>query len=321
MPLTTITNQAQWESFVRSAALDSGLLHSWQWGEAQKSLGQQIKRLALINEQKEIQALALVVVRSLPFGFTYWYLPRGPVGKTENCLQLLDQLATEAKVAGALFIRFDPAWDDSATLTQKGYKHVGQVNPAQTLIIDLSRSTEQLLADMKPKARYNIKVAQKHGITIDRGDQYFADFWRLIGQTAERNQITNHSEAHYRALLTTSVGALEIIVARDGERVIAANMIAHYNGQMIYLHGGSDDNFKNKMAPYLLQWETMRYARELGCQSYDLWGADEEKWPGVTRFKRGLAPEVGYTRYVGAWDRPVNQWLYRLYRLIRKANF
>lgn len=313
--LTTINDANQWESFVQSNALDSGLLQSWSWGEVQESLGQEIKRVALVQNEK-ISAAALVVERQLPLGLKYWYLPRGPIGKVEHGLQLVEQLVSEARSAGALFVRFDPAWPIDVSLPSV-FQSVGQVNPAQTLIIDLQKKEDEILAAMKPKARYNIKVAQKHGITIDRGDQYFADFWRLIGQTAERNKIISHSEAHYRALLAAGKGVMEIIVARDGEQVIAANMIAHYNGQMVYLHGGSDDNFKNKMAPYLLQWETMRYAQSLSCKSYDLWGADEEKWPGVTRFKRGLAPDISYTRYVGAFDRPVNKLMYQVYRLIR----
>ncbi len=196
----------------------------------------------------------------------------------------------------------------------------GQIQPRRTLILDLVRSEEELLSAMKPKTRYNIKVAQKHCVKIDEGDEYFADFWRLLRQTADRDEFTAHGEDYYRKMLEalSPAGLLRLIAASYDGKVVAANLVVFFGDWCCYLHGASDYACRDKMAPQLLQWETILLAKSLGKKYYDFWGVDERRWPGVTRFKTGFAPETAFTSYAGAFDLPLNKFWYWIYKLLKR---
>jgi lipid II:glycine glycyltransferase (peptidoglycan interpeptide bridge formation enzyme) len=330
--------QEAWDIFVRECAVDSGMFQSWQWGEYISQQGKGVVRLVVVDDQDAIMLVAQVAIYPLKFGKKYFYIPRGPVIKnageiilfpqlqqSQPALQLLfTELEKLAKKHHAIFLRFDPPWEDDNSsqtiLKQWHFSYSGQVQPQQTLIIDLARSEEELLQSMKPKTRYNIKVAQKNGVEIDHGVQYLDDFLSLTAKTADRNKISVHSQAHYRQLVdwlyTTSGGNL--MVGKYQGEVIVANINMWHGEQFIYLHGASDSRHHNKMAPHLLQWEAMRLAMSKGFKKYDLWGVDEKKWPGVTRFKQGFAPSQELTRYIGSWDRVYHYLWYTIYSAVRK---
>ena len=167
---------------------------------------------------------------------------------------------------------------------------------------------------MKPKTRYNIKIAEKHRIKIDQGKEYFEDFWELMKKTSKRDQFVSHPKEYYLKMSDF----MEIMVAKYEDKVIAANLTVFFGDWCVYLHGASDYNFRDKMAPYLLQWETIKKAKKQGKKHYDFWGVDEKKWPGVTRFKTGFSPKTGFAEYAGAWDEAYASLWYGLYKLIKR---
>ena len=150
-------------------------------------------------------------------------------------------------------------------------QHLGQVQPKQTLILDITKTEEELLAQMKSKTRYNIKVAQKHCVQIDEGKQYLDDFIRLTKKTAERDEFTSHSDNYYRQMFEalSPEGIMKLFVAKDEDKVIVANLVIFFGDWSVYLHGASDYDFRNKMAPYLLQWETIQLAKSHDKKYYD----------------------------------------------------
>jgi len=314
----------EWDDFVQKNAQDGGFLQSWQWGEFQKSLGRMIYRLAVLDN-KEVVAAALAVRHKLPGGLNYIYLPRGPVVKAnlgilhsrEQILKLIfQQIRLKASPLASIFLRLDPPLNSAAPLVKLGAQPSGQVQPQQTLILDLSASQEQLLAKMKPKTRYNIKVAEKHGVEIIySGKEDLEIFWQLLVKTSDRDRITSHPKNYYARML--SLPDVRLVLARYQNKVIAGNIMAFFGKYCYYLHGASDYDYRDKMAPYLLQWRMIKDAKEQGCRWYDFWGADENKWPGVTRFKVGFAPQTTLTEYVGAYDLIYNKFLYRLYHYFR----
>ncbi len=330
--------QEAWGAFVREHAVDSGMFQSWQWGEYMSQQGKLVVRLAVIDDADAIVLVAQVAVQSLKFGKNYFYNPRGPVLKhsgeiilfpqLQQSQQALDLLFTELKALAkkhhALFLRFDPPWEDddaSHTILKKWkFSYSGQVQPQQTLVIDLTHTEEELLTAMKPKTRYNIKVAQKNTIEIEEGVQCLDDFLSLTAKTASRNKISVHSQTHYRQLVDWlyATGSGNLMVAKYQGEVIVANINMWHGDCFTYLHGASDYHHHNKMAPYLLQWEAMRLAKSHGCTRYDLWGVDAQKWPGVTRFKEGFAPSQELIRYVGSWDRVYHHLWYTIYMIARK---
>lgn len=332
-----------WNQFVTVNAADAGFLQSWQWGQFQEKSGRQIYRIILQDDSGEILAAAQIIRMPLPLGKCYFYIPRGPIVKTRpvetghapslhSTDAILDFLFYEirslAKKETAIFVRFDPAWpmesaESLETLRATSLRNaipVGQVQPQQTLILDIAKSEDELLAQMKSKCRYNIKVAQKHCVQIDEGEKYLEDFISLTHQTAQRDEFVSHGDDYYRKMLPAlSVdNMMKLLVAKADDKVIVANLVVFFGDWCVYLHGASDYEYRDQMAPYLLQWETIQLARSQGKKYYDFWGVDEAKWPGVTRFKTGFAPEQAFMKYAGAYDLPVSKFWYRLYKLIKK---
>jgi peptidoglycan pentaglycine glycine transferase (the first glycine) len=302
MELKEITTKDQWEQKM-SSQQQAQFLQSWEWGEFQKRLGHQFWRLEIEGEY------ILIIKMPLPLGWNYLYIPRTGVQLTDNKLEVLKDLALQAK---SLFIRVEPVTQE---LTSLGFDKTKQVQPTKTLMLDLSQSEEELLAQMHQKTRYNIHLAEKKGVTLlESKQEQFAKFYDLLLDTYRRKEKGLHSRNYYQKLYLDHIS--KIYFAEFENRILCANMMIYYGDTMTYLHGGSSSEDKNIMAPHLLQWEQIKLAKAQGYKYYDFWGIDEIKWPGVTRFKKGFGGfEVDYS---GAWELPVNKALYKVYKIIKR---
>jgi len=186
---------------------------------------------------------------------------------------------------------------------------------------------------MKQKTRYNVRLAARRGVTVRAGGE--ADlpaFYRLMTETAERDEFGIHTRAYYEAahhLFVPDHGRL--LLAEYEGQLLAALVVFAFGGGAVYMYGASSDEQRNLMPTYLLQWEAMRWARERGCHTYDLWGVPDEDEPtleatftgrsdglwGVYRFKRGFGGRL--VRTAGAWDLVYAPLRYRLYELAVRA--
>lgn len=179
---------------------------------------------------------------------------------------------------------------------------------------------------MHQKTRYNIRLAQKKGVIIKEGsanpDESAADlkeFWRLLQATGERDNFRLHPFSHYEKLLkinSTTPGFIKLFLASYEGKNIAGGIFSFYGDKATYLHGASDNQYRNLMAPYLLQFSLMQKAQKEGYRYYDFYGIDEKKWPGVTRFKLGYGGRV--FEYLGTSDFILRPFFYRFYELARK---
>ena len=312
----------QWDAYVAQAP-DGGLLQSSAWAAFQEALGRQVAFLRITNknESTNTSAHALVVEHKLPLGLSYVYSPRGPVVMehgTWNMEHVLSEMAgvIRQKFPRAIFWRIEPPFSPSYKLQANSYKLVRasrDVQPATTLVIDLTKSEEELLAAMKQKTRYNIGVAERYGVTVSSSlsDEDCGRFLEILEQTARRDGFKLHPLNYYRVMLT---GPFELFVAEHQGRMLAGAIVAFFGQWSYYLHGASSSEHRALMAPYALHWEIMRQAKSRGCTRYDLWGIDEHRWPGVTRFKTGFAPNTKPTTFAGTWDVVFRPALYRLYR-------
>jgi hypothetical protein len=204
------------------------------------------------------------------------------------------------------------------------------IQPRRSIVIDLAGSADDVLARMKQKTRYNIRLSEKKGVSARLGTA--ADlpaFNALMHETGSRDGFGIHAPEYYAAAfdLFAPQGQATLALAEFEGRLLAAVMAFAVDGNAWYLYGASSDHERQRMAPYLAQWAAIEWARKQSALTYDLWGvpdADEEAleagfetrrdglW-GVYRFKRGWGGRL--TRTVGAWDRVFNPWLYRLYTL------
>ena len=322
-----------WDNFVKINAGDGGLLHSWQWGEFQRSLDNKIFRLAVIDGMGEFQAAALLIRYDLPFEYNYLYCPRGPVInalKINDLNSLLSEIKKIARDEKSFLVRVDPPWTAgnekllSSARFRKGDK---EIQPKCVFMIDLNKSVEELSAGLKQKVRYNINLAKKHGVKFRISDS-LADiepFWQLTKQTGSRDGFSPHPKEHYKKMfeIFCAEGMAKLFIAEYQNQFIAANLVASFGRVSTYLHGASSNICRDVMAPYLLQWEAIMEAKRLGFQYYDFGGVNgttffDEKWAGITRFKTGFSASTKPIEYVGSYEKVINPVIYSVYKFIKQ---
>lgn len=304
------------------------LLQSYEWGEAQESFGEPIFRV-VVEENGIIFGVATVIVKTFYKNFHYLYCPKGPIfsptAKPETKKLLFDAIHAEAKKRGSLFLRVAPEAEEKPEWLSNFRKADHELEPHETLMLDLNKSEEQLLSEMKSKTRYNIKVAQKKGVRVTSGtDKKFMEiFLQLNRETAKRDNFTVHKDAYYFSELEAlgPAGFLKVYVAYANEKPIAANLVSFFGSRATYMHGASSNESRNLMPTFALQWEAIRDAKVLGKKQYDFWGittSEDPKhpWAGITRFKMGFGGTV--VKYIGAYDLVYSKMLYSLYRLYKR---
>lgn len=301
----------------------SQFLQSWRWGEFQEKISGKVYRICIQDENKIIAA-ATIVKKNLPIGKSYFYCPRGPIISAEykgknfkNILYLLfDGIKNIASKERVMFLRFEPNFNIDV-IDDKIEKTI-DVQPPQTLILNLDYSSKELLKNMHQKTRYNIGLAEKKGVgIIEAGAERFDNFWELMGLTSERDGFRLHGIDYYKEMLKTDSDLIRLFFAEYKGIMIAVSLIAFFGDTATYVHGASSDNYRNVMAPYALQWHCIRIAKEIGYKYYDFYGIDEEKWPGVTKFKKGFAGHE--VKYSGTFDLAFNQGWYNIYKMVRKT--
>lgn len=325
--LREINNKTEWEAMYSQAQVASGkFLQSWPWHEFQKSLGRQTFLFAGDG------VFALVVELPLPFGKKYWLCPKGPVATNGSWSLIHDfvaELKNKAQKAGAVFLRIEPAHDGLFA----GAKQSHDINPRATSLIDLTKSEEELLAAMHQKTRYNVRVAEKHGVKVERyadAAPIFDELMALFSATAARDKFRLHPREYYRQQLAafgekknfvpgTHAPHTVVFVARAEGKLLAAAIVMFDGEDVTYLHGASSSELRNVMAPYALHWAIIKRAKERGYKHYDLWGISDDAnsgWAGITRFKRGWGGTDVNT--VGTLDLPLNVFWYNVYTLARR---
>ncbi|MDP2947786.1 MAG: peptidoglycan bridge formation glycyltransferase FemA/FemB family protein [Nanoarchaeota archaeon] len=289
--------------------MEKSFLQSDEWVDFQKRIGRDILQIDGIN----------IIEHALPTGKTYFYAPRTIL--PENLDDFLSKLKKIARQRNAIFFKTEPAYrqagpSDLFNLKSYGFVESNNIQPIRTIILDLSKSEQELLNQMHPKMRYNIGLAKKKGIIIRRGSNNydFDEFWKLMQQTSKRDGFNHYSRAYYEEMLTTT--GIELFLAEHKNEVVVANIMVLYKNTATYLHGASSYEYRNLMAAPLLQWYQILEAKKLGCTEYDFWGIDEIKWPGVTRFKRGFGGKE--VTYPGAYDLVFKPFWYKIYKLAKR---
>lgn len=276
------------------------------------------------------------------------YVPKGPLlDWTDQRVRaaILDDLPRLAKRERAIFIKIDPdviigrgvpGSADSheaesgsqiqQDLTQRGWRFAAdQVQFRNTVMLDLNRTNEQILADMAPKTRYNIRLASKKGVRVRDGTpRDLPSLYKMYAETSSRDGFVIRDESYYRMVWSTFMEnqgrerepAAEALIAEVEDEPIAALFLFRFAGRAYYMYGMSREAHREKMPNQLLQWEAICRAKARGCTAYDLWGAPDEFGPndplwGVFRFKQGLGGDV--VRTLGAWDYPASRFWYQAY--------
>jgi len=324
MDLKEVKDKEIWNKFVKEHGPKSGsFLHSWEWTEFQGG-----QRIGMYQKGK-LEALANLIETKLPAGKKYLYCPRGPVSSALwHVNDLVDVIAKQyACEQGIMFIRFDPPVEGSTKMSGKRIVSSATIQPKQTLLLDLSKEADQLLAEMHQKTRYNIRLAAKKGVAVEvlNPDQ-FDQVWPVFEQTAKRDKFQLHDREYYQRMLScgndTRKGVkIRLVVARYNDQIIAATIMIDFAGVRTYLHGASSSQHREVMAPYAIHWHEIQDAIKQGYSYYDFWGVSDTnpEWKGITRFKRGFA---GFEiQYSGTYDFALNLGQYWIYKIVRRLRY
>lgn len=304
------------------------LLQSGFWGKLKSEFGWQ--PLAF----RVHEAPLLLLVRPFGRGCSLAYVPFGPVGWGKAQSAEFPELARALSPylpRNCFFIRFDLAWGEMENnhgrpaLPSPFRKSTMDIQPPDTVILDLSLSEEEILQGMKSKTRYNIRLAKKKGVEIiETGEQGLNDWYDLYRMTAARDKISIHSLKYYHQVfkLAQEYGNrgldLKLYLAYHEEELLAGNIVAFHGKGATYLYGATSNRKRNLMPAYALQWQAIREARQRGCRSYDLFGippADNPDHPmhGLYRFKTGFGGTIIHRP--GCWDYPRRPLLYKGFRI------
>jgi lipid II:glycine glycyltransferase (peptidoglycan interpeptide bridge formation enzyme) len=320
-----VHNPAEWDDVIAGLP-HAHLLQTWEWGEFKSRYGWSARRLAW-GDGRAAQVLLRSAVRG---GLKVMYVPKGPLldwADGDLRARALDDLEALARRERAIFLKIDPdvsaAFQLEQALHQRGWRFSpDQIQFRNTVRLDLSRGEGEILAAMKQKTRYNIRLAEKKGVRLRVGS--LADMeilYRMYAETSVRDGFVIRPAEYYHdawgSFITAGL-AQSFIAEVEGEPV-SGLIVFKFARTAWTMYGMSREAHREKMPNHLLQWEAMRWAKAQGCEVYDFWGAPDEfvetdpLW-GVWKFKEGFGGQV--VRHIGAWDYAPMPWLYRLYTMV-----
>jgi lipid II:glycine glycyltransferase (peptidoglycan interpeptide bridge formation enzyme) len=346
---------SEWNTIIRQLPKPH-LLQTWEWAQFKAAYGWKpmpfIWRSGRVDHDEVVAAVMIhkrqVLNRSFAARLCILYAPKGPLfdWSNENLFkQVREDLQYFAKKQGAIFLKIDPdvlqgtgipeheeEQENKAGqivishLEQNGWLFSSdQIQFRNTVLVDLSKTEEELLSGMKQKSRYNVRLAEKKGVSVRVGTlEDLTLLYKMYAETSIRDGFVIRNEGYYRSLWrsfmnSTDIGhqpSAEPLIAEVNGEPIAAIIVFYFAGCAYFLHGMSFDIRRELMPNYLLQWEAIRRAKARGCSVYDLWGAPDKfnendpMW-GVFRFKEGLGGKV--VRTLGAWDYPASLIWYKTY--------
>jgi lipid II:glycine glycyltransferase (peptidoglycan interpeptide bridge formation enzyme) len=290
-----------------------------------------------------------VLERGLGAGYRFAYVPHGPDVQVEPAERtaFLAALSKELKPLispRCMFIRYDPAWysveapvANDVSIASPERPQLGSplvkasdVQPPDTVVLEIQKADEELLAGMKPKWRYNVRLAEKKGVSVTaEGINALDEFYALYQTTAGRDHIGIHPKEYYTKLFSLGHSnpaepkpELNLWVARFEGAALAAIITVFHGNEATYLYGASSDEHRNLMPAYALQWAAIKAARVAGCSTYDFYGIPPVDDPahamsGLYRFKTGFGG--GIRHYAGAWDYVLKPAVYTVFRAAERA--
>ncbi len=320
-------------------------MQSWGWGEFKKGFGARVERVAEF-ENGEMKKAWQVFFHRLPgLDYTVGYFPKGPRMNKKMVAAVAD-LARENK---AIFVKFEPDQPALEWNNKKGSigsrLTVGKTARPERLglrlakrplftpysfVMDLTKTEEQLLENMHPKTRYNIRLAEKKGVIVEEANSKEAlnVFLKLLfSDTIRRQGFYMHNPDYFRKMWQQleSSGMARIFLARYQEKILSIWMIFVFQGKIYYPYGASSSKMRNLMASNLLCWRVIQFGKKVGAGSFDMWGSLGPKadpthpWYGFHRFKLGYGGRL--VKSVGSWDLVINEPLYVLYGFVDQARW
>lgn len=325
----TQKDKQQWNS------LATHPLQSYEWGEFRKATGITVVRKGFFEKNKLTQIFQLTIH---PIPYTLWtigYLPKGD----RPTSQLIEELKKVGKQYRCIFIQLEPNIIDQY-MKYSDFTKLSLIPAAHPLFtkhtfhIDLTKPEGQLLAAMHPKARYNIKVAQKHHVAFaeDNSQKGFDAFWKLTQETTSRQQFFAHTKKYHLTqwqslphIAEKNMLSSHILFTLFDNKPLTAWIVFIFNDMLYYPYGASSQEHRETMHSTLMMWEAIRFGKKYTLKTFDLWGAaapntlPSDPWFGFTQFKERFGPTR--VTFVGSYDLVINSMLYQIYKFADKLRW
>jgi len=307
-------------------------IQSWEWGEFRWKTGIKVIRRGIYQGRNLVSGFQLTI-HPLPFsGLTIGYLPKGPLPNKS----IIDELVKIGKAENCIFIKIEPNSKkfpiSNFQFPISNTKLVKSPHPLftpYTFEIDLTKSEEELMAKMKEKTRYNIRLAQRHGVKVveDNSNQAFETYLKLYWETCRRQKFYAHDEKYHQLMWQAlkPSGIAHLLIAyysppkTNNSLPLAAWILFLFNDVLYYPYGASSSEYRNLMASNLMMWEAIRFGKTHGAKTFDLWGSlgptpnPKDPWYGFHRFKEGYSGKL--VELIGSYDLILKPLIYPLYNL------
>lgn len=317
-------------------------LQSFEWGEFRKKTGVTVIRKGFIEQNTLLSAVQLTL-HNIPH--TSWNIGYFPKGKMPT-IEITSQLKRIGQNNRCVFMQLEPnvVTNEHMMLELLDLKLAKAAHPLftkYTFILDLTKSEEELLQNMHPKTRYNIKVAQKKGVEIkeNNSEKAFKRYLELTHETTKRQGFYAHTPTYHKRMWETLKPRMEngkwkmennkltahLFTATYQGKILTIWILFTFHDTLYYPYGASSNEHREVMANNLIMWEAIKFGKKLGLKKFDMWGAmspnpdTKDPWYGFHRFKEGYGGQL--TEFVGSYDLVINPLLYQGFKVIDKARW
>ncbi len=311
-------------------------LQSYEWGEFREKSGVKVIRRGFFENNKLIDGFQMTIHRIPRTNFTIGYVPKGEMPDAK----LIEELQKIGKEEKCIFIQLEPNIkignetlnSQLSTLNLKPAAH--PLFTRYTFVLDLTKSEEELLKDMHPKARYNIKVANKHNVIVkeDNSESAFEKYWEITEETTKRQKFYSHTKQYHQYQwqtfshdTNTDHLTSHLFTGSYDGKVLTTLLFFVFHDTLYYPYGASSNEHRNVMHSNLAMWEGVRFGKKLGLKKFDMWGAMEsdpdpnDPWFGFHDFKRKFGPD--HVEFIGSYDLVINPTLYQGYKVADKLRW
>lgn len=308
MKIKSIADSEEWNGYLIENK--ASFTQSIDWGKL-KEKNQRVERLEA-RKDGQLVGVCQLLEEENPFG-EYFYIPYGPVGDSKEIRnKLLKKVAEIGDREGKTFVKAEPQKQVSL-----GEDTEHRIQPKKTLIRDISKDSEEILASFKEDTRYSVRYSRRKGVEIKKGKakEDIKRFFKLLEKTEDRQDFNSFSREYFKNLLKTIDADLFLALSKEGE-VVASTIFGHFGNVATSLHSAFDYEKRKLRATSLIRFEAIKSAKEKGCSKFDAWGIDKEQMAGVTRFKKGFGgDEVTYPK---GKDIPLKTVKYKAYKTASK---
>lgn len=302
-------------------------LQSKEWGEFREATG--IKVVATDS--------LLLTIHPVPHTpFTIGYYPKGPMPTSS----MINELKRVGKENNCIFIQIEPEVEGSKNYEAR-IRNLGLIPATHplftryTFVLDLTQSEDELLKGMHQKTRYNIRLAEKKGVTVkeETSDEMFESYLKLSRETTDRQKFYAHTQKYHQIMwqvlgnkkIDKNKLTAHLFIAEFEKEPLVAWILFVYKDTLYYPYGASSNKHRELMASNLMMWEAIKFGKKLGLKKFDMWGAlgtvpdEKDPWYGFHKFKQGYGAR--HVEFIGSYDLVLNPVAYKLYVIADKLRW